>query len=644
MQLKNLFTFLFIACSFVLYAQKPDDYAQLKAQYPKHNYVFLQDDKHVTISVEDDSVQMVQHENERIYFMTDRANAYKNRSVTTSYFVHADNIEARTFYRKGNRYKKEKVKDFETKKTISTDYFYDDLEKTSFEFPKLRNEGITELKTTKRYKTPYFSVSAFFGNFSPVMHKTFKLEVDRDVEVGISYFNVEPDDLNYTVEEKRKKIIHTWRLDSIDAVEREPGSPSPSHYLPHVSVRVKSYTKKDGDTVNILRNPSDLFAWYETLISDVSCESTDELEEALEQVILPEDDEITKVEKVFNLVREKIKYIAIEDGLGGFIPRNPDLVYTRRYGDCKDMSALIVQMLDLADVKAHKTWIGTKDIPYTYEEMPTPSVDNHMIAAWKNPETNEYVFLDATDNFVPFGFPTYSIQGKEAMIHLGEGKYTIEEVPVIAHEKNYWRDTSYLKIDNDKLTGTGSLTLTGYFANTYNHLLNNAHDDKRLKNHVKNNTLKGNNKYSLKEFDISKSDSVIKYTFDFEIGDYTHQINDEVYINMNLEKSFETFTTDFEDRELDLTAKYHKAYGLHFVLEISDGYAVDNTPENSDFEHPLFGYSITYSKNDNNIAYNLNLEQRYLSMQPEHFDDYKKMLKSLKKEMKKSVTLKKVTP
>lgn len=641
MNWKHLLFFAFLGQSLHLFSQKPADYEGLKEKYPKHDYVFLTDNKHVLMEVDGDSVNIKNTQFEQVYFTSDRANAFKNRSVTASFFMSLDEINAKSYYRKGNRYKKEKVKEFDTKKTISTDYFFDDLEKTTFEFPKLRNEGIAELETRKQYNIPFFSITAYFANFAPILQKEVTLEVDNEIDIAISYFNTDAEALNYTIDKKRNKTIHTWRLDSIDAVKKESGSPSPAYYLPHISVRIKRYTAENGDTVNVLRDVNDLYAWYESLISETKCENPEELISVLTEIIQPEDDELTKVRKVFNTVREKIKYIAIEDGLGGFIPRNPDLVYTRRYGDCKDMSALIVQMLELVDVKAHKTWIGTTDIPYSYEDMPTPAADNHMIAAWKNPKTGKFVYLDATDSFVPFGFPTHSIQGKEAMINLGDGNFTIEKVPAVPVNKNYWRDTSYLAINEDVLSGSGTLTFSGYVANTYNHALKNAHNDKRLKDHVKNNTLKGNNKYTLNEFSINKSDSLIKYDFNFDINDYIHTVNDELYVNLNLEKSFESFATDFEDREQAISVNYEKGYDLYYELSVPSGYITDYVPDNAEFDHPLFSYKITYDNSGNKVIYNLNLEKRYMMLEKEHFEDYTKMLKSLKNEMNQSVILKK---
>ena len=133
---------------------------------------------------------------------------------------------------------------------------------------------------------------------------------------------------------------------------------------------------------------------------------------------------------LYNWVRNSIKYIAVEDGLGGFIPDNPSAVARKRFGDCKGMSCLLATMMRHAGLDAHECWIGTRDIPYTYTENYTPFVDNHMITAYKH--NNTWYFLDATDEFIPFGYPSAFIQGKEALIGIDKENYVLETVPVMS--------------------------------------------------------------------------------------------------------------------------------------------------------------------------------------------------------------------
>ena len=85
-------------------------------------------------------------------------------------------------------------------------------------------------------------------------------------------------------------------------------------------------------------------------------------------------DKDDKARLIFNWVQDNIKYVAFEDGMGGFIPRPAASVCHKRYGDCKDMASIITDMLRYAGIKGNITWVGSDELPYDYTEI----ADGHI--------------------------------------------------------------------------------------------------------------------------------------------------------------------------------------------------------------------------------------------------------------------------
>ena len=102
-------------------------------------------------------------------------------------------------------------------------------------------------------------------------------------------------------------------------------------------------------------------------------------------------------------------------------------------------------MLKIAGIKGYLTWIGTRDIPYNYTELPTPFTDNHMILTYKN--GGKVYFLDATGQYLPLELPSSFIQGKEALVGIDSTEYEILKVPVIDADVNSHIDSSVIWID-----------------------------------------------------------------------------------------------------------------------------------------------------------------------------------------------------
>ncbi|MDX1651880.1 MAG: transglutaminase-like domain-containing protein [Brumimicrobium sp.] len=624
-------------------SQKPEDYIHLLDQYGDKDYVMLTDHQKVIIERDDEKgVRILKEVEMQIYLTSDKAALFKNDQVSSSYFEKVLEIDAYALNKKNSKYKKEKVKDFDTKETISETVFFDDTKVTSFEYEGLKKESIINLSYVVELTDPHLSFSSTFASGFPILNKSLTVEVEKGINIEYNYFNMVESDVIFSVEDGKKTTIYKWTKDNPEIIKTEPAGPNPRYFIPHVVSRITTYENKKGETVNVLRNVGDLYNWYNSLLTDVKCDNEEELRKVLGEIINDTDAEKEKVKKVFEWVQKNVKYIAIEDGLGGFIPRNPDLVMSRRYGDCKDMATLIVNMLDMIDIKSHQVWIGTRDIPYTYEEMPTPAVDNHMIAAYWDKETNEYIFLDATDSKVVFGYPTPFIQGKEALVNKGDS-FEIVSVPVVPAINNKYVDSVKFKLSEGLILGEGKIKMSGFYSTDFKHHLNNVKTEEAKKSQVKSITAKGNNKYKLNEYRISTDDTTIQYNYSFELSDYVFRNENETYVNMNLDRLANFFDHYTEDRKNAVEERYASNTNYYFELEIPEGFKVDYIPEDLIIEGEDYKVALRYSMTENNtLLYSLELDLDYILLPAERVYEIYSMGKQLKNAYNESVVLKKV--
>jgi transglutaminase-like putative cysteine protease len=80
---------------------------------------------------------------------------------------------------------------------------------------------------------------------------------------------------------------------------------------------------------------------------------------------------------VLQLVQRDIRYLGVEIGAGTHAPASPDVVFKRRFGDCKDKATLVVAMLDALGIEAAPALVhsdGLKD-----GELSSPHAFNHVI-------------------------------------------------------------------------------------------------------------------------------------------------------------------------------------------------------------------------------------------------------------------------
>ena len=51
--------------------------------------------------------------------------------------------------------------------------------------------------------------------------------------------------------------------------------------------------------------------------------------------------ELEKVKAIYYWAQKNVKYVAFEYALGGFVPRDANDIYSKKYGDCKDNSSIM---------------------------------------------------------------------------------------------------------------------------------------------------------------------------------------------------------------------------------------------------------------------------------------------------------------
>lgn len=623
--------------SVLLKAQTPLD--RYKAKYPDEALIYLDHSSELYIDINDGALDINSVIHERKLFLNNLATSNAKEDVSYSGFYEVSDIEAYTEVPNGKRYKKVKVTEFKEKDELSGEIFHDDIKSINFYYPKLQAGAITNLHYNEKIKEPRFINSFFFGNYVPMERAAYKIVCDEDVALEVKYFHTDAETLNFSKTNKKGKNIYSWELKDIEAIESEAGGPPIRSYLPHVLVYIKNY-KVDGKENIVLSGVKDLHHWYRDFLKDINKNQNMQLKSVVDSLTANSNSELDKVRSIYYWVQDHIKYIAKEDGLGGFIPADASNVYESRYGDCKGMSSIMNEMLGMAGVESHLTWVGTRDIPYRYEEVPTPVVDNHMIVTYE--ADDQIYFLDATGSFSPLGLPSSFIQGKEALVDMGENDFKVVAVPEVSSTNNMNIDTVRIRLDGKKILGKGNANYSGFYKVRVSERMHYQNEKERQK-YLNSLFQKGNNKFLISDYYIDAlkdRDRNLSISYDFSIDDYAFQNEDEWYVNMNLDKNLKEQEIK-KDRKRSVKNRFEYEQKNTVILDIPESYDLDYIPENSAYEHELFGYSITYSKEEGRLLMDVNIYERYLALEPEHFEAWNKMIKALKENYKEVLILKK---
>lgn len=623
------------------FSQFAPEVEHLREKHTNSHVVRLHQETNLNISLRSGMLEIDQNHIEEDLYLDDAAVSNSRRSLNFSSFFELGDIEASSFLFEKNKYREYKVEDYRQKDELDNS-FHDDTRSVNFIFPGLQKGAKSRLEYSERIKNPRFLMPFYFGDFFPVARNKFTVTVDKEISLRFLQFNTEGIELEFTEEEKRGKRIYTWEALDVQEYESENGSPTFKKVIPHVVPVISSY-EYEGRTIKVLEDVSDLYNWYSSLVRNINKEEVHpELVELVKELTANKESELEKVRAIYYWTQQNIKYIAFEYALGGFIPREANEVFQKKYGDCKDNSSILHQMLSIAGIEGKLTWIGTRSIPYTYNELPTPLVDNHMILAYQN--AGKTYYLDATGRYIPLEFPSSFIQGKEALIANGDDGFTVENVPVMSAQKSAVVESTFLEIDGNDIRGRSKAIVSGYNKIELFRDLEEISNPSKIEEYYNAIFEKGSNRFLIKSFEeLNKYgyDKKFILNYDFDVKGYAKQIGDEIYLNLNLNKALSPYRT-LEDRVNEIEYEYHNSHHYTTELQVPEGYEVEYLPAGEKFENDLIRTQISYSLEGNKVIYEHEVEFNFLILDLEEQEVVNELIDKVEKAYKEVVILKKI--
>lgn len=616
-----------------------DTFRALKVKYPEEQAVYNKYYEDLDISVVADSIVVKSRHYKEMVHLGDQSSMFAKDNIYSSMFYQVDNIKASTLIPHKKKYKSLEVKEFKETFDKNSQVFYDDTKIINFIYPAVEPGVHTVLAYQETITDPRFIGSFLFNSYLPVVHGRYTITLDKGIEVDLKLLHDPQQMVKVKTEKVGSRTRHVYEVFDREKIKRESKTPNPRYYTTHLNLIVRAFTDSKGEQRKVLSSSDDLYGWYRTFIKDLKYQQSEPIKAVVESILEESDTEEEKVKKIFYWVQNNIKYIAFEDGMRGLIPHNGAYVYEKRFGDCKDMASILVNMMQHAGIEAYFTWIGTRDIPYAYSDTPSPLVDNHMIATYVR--NGRYYFLDATAQYAPFEFPSSMIQGKEALIALNDSAYQIRKVPEIGRENSVMRDTSYFRMEEGIIKGSGHLSLSGY-AKLFNAYRLIKTDEKQVKDYLTRLLSRGSNKFFLDRYKIENLqdlDKPILLDYAFSVADYYKEVGDELYFNMNMDKSF---NGDFIDKKRELPIENNFKYTNQSVavFEIPENYKIGYLPEDNSFSNDVFGYSIRYKPENGKITMHKEFYVNYLLLQPEKFPEYNEAIKKLSDAYSETIILK----
>ncbi len=611
--------------------------ADIKAKYPGQNELILKDKQTYRFSLSDNKPKIISDNYFESLILSEAGIQNTSESFSFSELVPLKSFDAYTIVNAKGKEKKIPINPPTEKSAESNSVFYSDVKEKKLTFNNLEIGSKKVYTYQSEFLDPYLLHRFMFANNLPVDEAELEVITDNDIKIGYKIFNDPNNEIKLIITEGRRKTTYNWKRVENKPIKYEQNHPGYLHIAPHIVVYIKQY-KSGKNTTNVLGDTELLYKYYKIFTDSINKTEDPELKEIALNITKSLASTEEKIKAIFYWVKDNIKYVAFENGYEGFIPRDAKLVNARRFGDCKDMSSIITTMAKYAKIpNVNLCWIGTRRIPYSYHEIATPAVDDHMIAAIDL--EGKVIFLDATDKEAVFGLPTGFIQGKDAMIQRGDG-FEIVKVPVVTPLENLRKESIKLTLDKTTIKGEGNLSLHGINRSDFLNKIGDAAKNNRLEI-IKSLVIKGNNKFHLKEYkEKNVEDRDLPYIVDYQftLENYVVSAANEYYLSMFFSKPFEQNTIK-KDREAkyEFDFLYQKEFSVSLVLPT--GMKVKKLPKDISVDNALMAYSIKYSMKDDELKLDFTIENKKLLLEPSDFELWNTNMQNLKSIYNENIVL-----
>lgn len=459
------------------------------------------------------------------------------------------------------------------------------------------------------------------GYVESVKKNIFKIKFDPKNKPRYKGKNL--DGYNITISESPNELIFT--AENLEAIRYEAYAPSTLEILPHVLFTFDNfYLKKINGTA---KDWKEFGQWMEkSLLSD-----TRDLPEAtiskMRSLVANETTNEAKARKIYQYVQNKVRYVDIQIGIGGWKPMPASDVDKLSYGDCKALTNYTKTLLDAVGVPSYYTIVyGDRSLKNLDEDFASLQ-GNHVILGI--PDGDEITWLECTSQDVPYGYiGSFTDDRSVLMITPEGGKLT--RTKSYPSQENTQETRAKVRVDEK-----------GHVKATYESVSKGVkYEDKytlprlteREVDHFYKKQWRYINGFSISNIEFINDKEAISFTekMEVEMPNYANAVGQDYLLTLNIFNHLVGIPPQADERKQKLSIVRGFLDVDTIDIEIDEGFQINSLPEPTLIENKFGSYKISIEKiSDSKFKYHRKLHIEKGEYSPEDYEEFREFLRSV---------------
>jgi transglutaminase-like putative cysteine protease len=462
-----------------------------------------------------------------------------------------------------------------------------------------------------KYRTTPFTVAysyeiIFDGLLS---YPEWKVYDDFNVSVEISKFTVVvPDGFKFRYKEQnisepcsitseKEKTSYSWVAMNQPAIKREPFS------APYKTYTAVVYTAPfDFEIDNYKGNCkswNDFGSWILSLGEGrniLNRESTEKIKNEIDGLTT----DYEKIEALYKYMQNKVRYVSVQVGIGGWQATDAESVDRLSYGDCKALANYMKTLLGIAGINSYYTLaLAGEDKADLIEDFPSNQFNHAIVCV---PLPNDTVWLECTNQHIPAGYIGKFTDDRNVLLIGKEGGFLVR-TKAYSISENLESRQGKIELDPDgNAVSTVNTIYKGIFYDDVYRVLTLDNEDKKLFMQSRITAPS----YDLISFNHTEKKSIIPSVDEEVILDlhgFGTRLGNKMLFNPNFLTRFDKVPGRTKDRKSIVRIKRPYCESDTIVVKLPAEYLVEQVPENTVIHTKYGEYSTMISLKDREICY-----------------------------------------
>jgi hypothetical protein len=422
------------------------------------------------------------------------------------------------------------------------------------------------------------------------------------------------------------KSIYLWQAKNLKAPIKEDFGLESEEYLPIVYVAPSDF--------EISGYSGNMESWqrYGKWILEMN-KGRDELDadsrENIIKLINGVDTEMKKLKILYEFMQNKVRYVSVQVGIGGWQPFEAKIVDKYSYGDCKALSNYMKSILEVAGIPSFYTLIKAgSEKPFCITDFPINQFNHAILCV---PMNNDTVWLECTSQDIPFGYLGTFTDDRAALIITDSGGVLVH-TPVLNIEDNVKVSSATVYLEKDGIWST-ALISTQYKGLFYDEMRKfiKCDDADRKKFLEENLKIPSFELIGYKSNEIKTSKPFLELNLSLNLNKQGTLLNDRLIIPLNLlnKKTDLPLKTLERKSDIRIIRSYQTIDTIMYI--IPKEYFIEQIPAAQKFSSEFGTYEMQILQTESSLTY-IRRNEMYQGLYPaSHYDKLLKFFNDIEK-------------